>query len=266
MKTTRIVLTASILLSLKSTLFCSSEKATKASNPLTRNNSFDALRDGGISNGWLGWTPDDLANFTIDNCGNDYKGQEVRIGSKNTAVTAWTTFGEKIDNVNQAQQFLATLEKSVVTLPEQATAKSHELISAKIEAGKNSFKEHNQASKFLLKELFAKKISSRPNEKKAIQEKYEAMKKAELTEMYKRHQQEDAQTSLELQENLKRLVAIKATHNQEFSEIKDQIVKMIFAKSEQDLSGKKLAATASKYKYWTPQSADSYASAVEGDK
>jgi|SRR3989339_650539 len=294
MKIARIVLTASILLSLKSTLFCSEEKATEVFGSLARKDSFDALRDGGALNGWLGWNPDALANYTIDNCGKEYKGKEIRIGSKNT-TPAWTTFGQKVDSLPKAQQFLDVIEKSGAQLPAAATAKSNEFITVqnqriateneyrnqiveknkliqaqiiahKIETSERSFIELNQASKASLRELFTQRTVERPATKKAIQDKHEAAKKAELNQYYEQCKATDAQKAKELQENLTKLVAIKTTHNQEFAEFKDQIKRLPFATSEKDLSGNKLYATAFMYRYWAPKSPNSFVEAVKGDK
>ncbi len=274
MKIARIVLTASILLSLKSTVFCSDEKVTET--PLTRKDSFDALRDGGALNGWLGWNPDALAHYTLDNCGKDYKGKEVRIGSKNT-TSAWTTFGEKVDTLQKAQQFLAVIEQSEVQLPEQATTKSQAFIAtenqriaderaAKRAAGEHSFIELNQASKALLKALWTEKTVTRPATVKAIRKQHQDLCNAQLKQFAQTCQTADAQTAQQLQDNLKKLVALKTAHNSEFTELKDQIAKMPFAISEQAISGKGLAKAALQYKDFTAKSANSFAEAAKGNK
>ena len=141
-----------------------------------------------------------------------------------------------------------------------------QIIAHKIEASERSFVELNQEGKASLRELFAQRTIERPSTKKAIQDKHEAAKKAELNQYYEQCKAADVQKEKELQEKFARVVAIKTAHNQEFSKFEDQIKRLPFATSEKDLSSNKLYATAFMYRYWTPKSANSYAEAAKGDK
>ena len=278
MKIARIVLTASILLSLKSTLFCSSEKATETILAQEKKPGYDASKKGWskTSDEWM-----------LENMGSDYSHYgtlcQVRPESDNEDETKsngskarWTKIGEtKVKNLKDAQTFLKYTEK--LKLSEQATAKSNSFIAtenqriaderaAKIAAGNHSFIELNQASKALVQTYFEQKTVTRPATKKTIQKKYQDLCNAELKQFSQACQATDAQTAQQLQDNLKRLLALKAAHNSEFTELKDQITKMPFVQSEQALFGKGLAKTGLQYKNWTPKAANSYADAAKGTK
>ncbi|MDP3788651.1 MAG: hypothetical protein Q8Q60_05055 [Candidatus Chromulinivorax sp.] len=113
MKITHIVLTATILLSLKSTLFCSSEELHE-SIKIERKNSFDALRDrGGYAKGFfssfIGYTNKDLVAYTYQHWGKIYNGKEIRPGSSQESIAAWD---QEINTVQDAQNFIVALSKN----------------------------------------------------------------------------------------------------------------------------------------------------------
>ena len=276
MKIARIVLTATILFSLKSTLFCSSEEKSTDTIQAPRKDSFDALRDGGPLNGWLGWNPDALANYTLENNGQDYKtsGKEVRIGSKNTATAAWTAFGQRITTLAKAQQFMTTVSKSGVQLPEDATQASQSLITAEnqrletlrlaelqritderqaqFEQADTSYVQLNQAQKSALQAYFVTATQTRNAEKSAVHHKYEALKKAELTELKARFAQEDTKLVADLTAAFNQLTTIQATQNNaEASNINRQVRRAPFVESADAISKDTLKRIGYRYKNWS---------------
>lgn len=134
MKIVRIVLAASLLLSLRSTLFASSAKTSESSHEsiqLERKVSFDAARDGGPLNGWFGWTPDALADYTLKNLKKDYQGKEIRPGKCPKALAIWEKFGkEKVNDLETAELYTTAIAYSQLSLSQQAQQKSQSLIEA----------------------------------------------------------------------------------------------------------------------------------------
>ena len=117
MKIARIVLTATMLLSLKSTLFCS-EKAT-----LTRTKSHDGTRDGLFGSGL-----DTLAKL-----GNPYGSQVYALGSDEKAPERWALVGKTIKTLELAQKFNTAVTEKGWDLPEDAIKPSLDLINAENE-------------------------------------------------------------------------------------------------------------------------------------
>lgn len=118
MKIARIVLTATILLSLKSTLFCSSPESHDTIK-LERKDSFDPLRDRagyakGFFSSFIGYSDKALVVYTYQNLGKDFQGKETRFGSNQEAIDAWD---KQIQTVQEAEQFLASLSANPNIIP-----------------------------------------------------------------------------------------------------------------------------------------------------
>lgn len=134
MKIARIVLTATMLLSLKSTLFCSSEKNTESQ--LQRKDSFDPARDGNgwgkaIGTKWFGMTPKQLAQYTLEHCGEDYKGKQIRPGSSQESIDVWNN---QIKTLEYAQNFVAAIKPVENVISALVRKKADDLIEAEKQA------------------------------------------------------------------------------------------------------------------------------------
>lgn len=284
MKIARIVLTATILLSLKSTSYCSTEKATDGIQ-VQRKNSFDAARDGGALNGWLGWTPDALTNYTLTHLKEDYKGKEVRPGKCPKSQEIWDKYGkEKVTNLTLAQQFMAAITHSQLSISKEAIAPAQGFIDIenqrleairvaeleRIKAEKRDAFEHadqeyislNQTSKAALQALYVKKTQTRKDEITALHKKYAALLKTEQRQIKAAHRQEDSQLALALTQNFNQLQAIRDSQNQKDSNINNQIRRVAFVESTDMISERTLGKLAYRYKDWQTKS-QTYADALK---
>lgn len=116
MKITRIVVTATMVLSLQSALFCSEKPK------LERKDSFDVTQKGngpkqvltefstsGIC--WLGYTPQNCLDYTLDHCGQLYHNDtcEIRPASSPAAIAYWNHFVEQ--SPENAERFIDAYNK-----------------------------------------------------------------------------------------------------------------------------------------------------------
>lgn len=137
MKIARILLTASILFSLKSTLYCSQEdpidvkshdtqESTAPTNSIVRKKSYDGTRDG-----YLG-----SAQNTFNNLGQSYTGPfgtEDKIydfGSDELAHLRWAEFGKTIKTLSDAKKWIAAIERKGWSLPQDCMQPSLDIITA----------------------------------------------------------------------------------------------------------------------------------------
>jgi hypothetical protein len=161
MKIARIVLTATILLSLKSTLFSSvKEPASQihgSDTTQTRRDSFDVARDNGLLTGFFGYNPDAAAAYVLDNPGKEYKGKEIRMGRGDWSQTFWNNFGKnKVNTTETAKKFLGGVAFSQINISEEALQPSKDLLAADktktIEEGELQCRQLNQSMLQLLED------------------------------------------------------------------------------------------------------------------
>jgi hypothetical protein len=267
MKIARIVLTATILLSLNSTLFCSSEKATET-NKLQRKDSFDPARDGGALNGWLGWTPDDLTDHTLKNLKKDYQGKEIRPGKGSKALAIWEKFGkEKVVNLETAELFTAAMTYSQLQLSPEAQVSANKFLETKkmadAAAKQTQFEQAeklNNDSISLLYEYHLKaltRVSDEKAEDDALDIKYKALREAEKNNLKMQRIQNAAKLVETLHKNFDDIVTIETSSN--------ITIPKKFAASKSSIAKEKLSKLSTKFKDGIAQPI-SYAEMAEAKK
>ena len=291
MKIARIVLTATILFSLKSTLFCS-EKQTETIPTLTRTHSgihHDGTRDGLFGNGF-----DTLKNIRDK---KSYGKQPYGMGSDSQAPQRWGKVGQQITKLEDAQTFIAeverlkefglifteeTLQPSQTLIEDentrlegiriaaeqaaQAEKIAHEAaLQAKFEQADSKYLALNQHSKALLQAFYVEKNQTRKNEDKALDQKYAALLKIERTELKKARKEKDLAFQAELALAFDELAQIKKNHNEETSRMDHMIKRTPFVATKDDLNEKNLPKIAHKYSSWQAKT-KTYAQAVQGEK
>ena len=116
MKIARIVLTATILLSLKSTLHCSSseESRTKPSTNARNLPIYDAADPSCQIQSRL-FTTQDPFKWTLENFGQSYNHwgmQACTVSPSEKIISAWEDYGKNIKDLNTAELYLRVMEQS----------------------------------------------------------------------------------------------------------------------------------------------------------
>lgn len=277
MKIARVVLTATILFSLKSTVFCS-EKQTEDTIQLTRTDS--GIHHDGTRNGTLGLKfgsgLDTLKNIKDKKL---YGSQPYGMGSDSQAPARWTAVGKSITKLEDAQTFMAEVERVKefgLEFSQEALQPSRDLIEAenqRLEAEKQSQFEQadsqyvtlNQQAKSLLCALNTKIVKTRKDENKALIQKYAEALKAEQTQLRDARKQEDNNLTTELVLIFNQLTSIKCDQNKIASSANYKITRLPFVVSEDSLKKNNLLKLSQKYQDWNPK-ITTYAQAVQSKK
>lgn len=268
MKIARIVLTAAILLSLKSTLFCS-EKAPQATIPATA-----TAKKPGYDGSKLGWNFN-APKWTLEHHGEDYTHYgttcEVRVesddeGDNGAASKArWAKFGNssEINNPRIAALFLKHTEKLKLSAADQQKAK--DLLLAQFKEADQNYLRVNQEAKAILCGHFVQTTITRKNENKALARKHAMQLKAEQNQLKIARKEEDSVLVQKLAQNFAELVNIETSQSANNASMDYQIRRTPFVKKQDEISEKSLTKLAFKYHTWVPKTT-TYAQAVTQDK
>ena len=217
MKIARIVLTATILFSLKSTLFAAQEQAViveKDGIPSVRRKSFDALRDSNLL------TEQARIQWALDHDGENYTHWrtecQVRPGSDIAAQGRWEHIGRSgIKTVENAQKFLGIVARHNLQLSQDATQPSLDIIKGK-------FDTMQQTSRSLIASI------AKMNQDRALVDKtrnqfyaHEILKitQQKTIEFFNRDKEraeENTKFVSELKESLERTKEFRLAHNEQF--------------------------------------------------
>ncbi len=119
MKTARMILTATMLLSLNATSYCS-QSQNSANDVITapRQNSHDGTRDG-LFGSW---------SDTLDKLGKPYGNQIYALGSDEKAPERWAHAGKQITKFDHAIKFMKAITAKGWSLPQEALTPSTKII------------------------------------------------------------------------------------------------------------------------------------------
>ncbi len=229
MKIARIVMTATILFSLKSTLFCSaSEQAIvvdKAAIPVVRRKSHDGTRDGRFGS----------AADTFKKLGQIYKGpfgigeeQIYALGSDEGAPMRWAHFGKTITNVADAKKWVKAVEEKGWNLPTECMQPALDLIQAdredKIAKSKIEFTQKQEATRALIAsitELNTKRTSFDQERNQFYAQEIRKITDAKIIEFTTRNQErseENEKICQQLKTLLEDTKIIRLAHNEQYPE------------------------------------------------
>lgn len=273
MKIARVVLTATILLSLKSTLFCSEKESN-----LIRRKSFDIFVDG--------WNKD--GNWQMDNYGTEFNGKEVRIESRDSqrATKNWGNYGKTIQDLPRAKKFINAITSAQLQLPAEALKPAQDLIDAENQRLKQIKQEAEAAKKAARDANIAKmhEINQSAISDLATHHIKHLLKDQEDKDLLQKHQQRLVAATMSCNIILKQeQTKIEAARSQEKTDLIDKLRKNLnaineiqaaegiityqekFVRTEDSLSRKKIASLAAKYQDGKPK-ATSFAEATQGTK
>ena len=251
MKIARVVLTATILFSLKSTLFCS-DKQTEETIQITRKNS--GVHHDGTRDGLFGSGLDTLKNIKDK---KSYGSQPYGMGSDSGAISRWTPIIKTIKDLDLAHVVASEakrLESFGLIFSEEALKPSQDLIDTenqKLEAIKQALYMEAHASNIaaitLLQQFYLTKEANVLKDAALLEQhnaRIEAAKK-ESEELLKSEQE-----ALRIQRKQER-TALVATLQEKFEQIKtlnpNFSNKNIFVLSKDSLQEKNLCKLATRY-------------------
>ena len=258
MKIARIVLTATILFSLKSTLFAAQEQAVivnKTEIPaITRRKSHDGTRDGRFGS----------AADTFKKLGQTYKGalglgeeQIYDLGSDEGAALRWAPFGTTITNVADAQKWVDAVARKGWNLPEESMKPSVDLIQAdrqrKVAENMSKFNKMQEASCSLIASITEtdKKRAAVDQERSKFFAheiiKITRAKALEFTNRAIERNAEDTKIIDDLKKILEETKTFRLAHNQEFPENPINAKPVVKRDDINKLNTKTLAGIAAKY-------------------
>jgi hypothetical protein len=264
MKIARIVLTATILFSLKSTLFCSSsatiepEIVTAPREATVKKPGYDASKKGWLpsSNKWM-----------LENMGSSYKHYttecEVRPESDDEDTTKsngsrarWTKIGkEDVTTPKHAQTFLTWTAK--LNLPQEANQPSLDIIAAdkaiKIQENFETFDDMQQKSRSLLAQIV--KINA---DRKTVDHERNQFFAREITKITQtkvlefsnreiERNEQDTKITSDLKDILEKTKIFRHDHNTKFPENPINATPVVKRDDINKLNAKTLADIALKY-------------------
>lgn len=258
MKIARIVLTATILFSLKSTLFCSSSAAIEpeivTAPVLVRRKSHDGTRDGHFGS----------AADTFSKLGQTYKGafglgeeQIYDLGSDEQAPARWASFGKTIKTLSDAQKWVQAVAKKGWSLPAESMQPSLDIIAAdkaiKIQENFTTFNHMQEVSRSLIAQIVktnADRTALDHERNQFYKEeiiKITQTKALEFTNREIERNAQDTKISSDLKDILEKTKTFRLDHNTQFPENPIHATPVVKREDINKLNAKTLAHIALKY-------------------